>query len=764
MVKLFACGAQSSIALLVNPLKNLKSKPHPMARTCRAFLLIFAVAAMWVLPGTARANPLNPTNFTSLSALVLASGNYVINTSGGNPTLLDSASNVLYTGVIYNQGGIFDSNVAVFDFSSITIGAGVTITPSGDNPVALLSQASIDIAGTINASGTNGGNQGDGFGGASGPGGGSGGVGSGGSGQGPGGGGGGLNALGNPSWGDGGSFGGQGAGGSDWNPYVPAAPTYGDLTAYLQGGSGGGASGANLFGTGAGGGGGGGGVELGASIAITLESTAQILVSGGMGGGGEAINTGGGSGGGVFLHAPTITCDGGPQVDAEGDGGGRIAFLTQSGTVPGNLQGLEVAGSTFGNPGVITFGVLVGDAAQITISGQPQSVVTYTGNTANLAASGISGSIPITFQWLFDGQSLTNGGNISGAQSSTLTITDTTTTNVGAYQVLVTNPAGTTPSSNATVTVVSPVPGSYEAAVLASKPFAFWKLNETNDPSVGGVVAYDYMGGHNGTYQTAAQNGFNGIVGPETPAFPGFPANNAALATFYPIPNSYVAASAGSLIATNLTYAMWIKPSGPVPGFMGLLADRGGAGEGLGFGGVVDGTGMSELTYDWNQDNSDTWGWNSYLFPPANQWSFVAMVIEPTQATLYLINNSVDQTATNAIAHDSETFGSAWHIGDDAYGTPGRRTFPGSIANVSVYLSALSSSQLIALYNAGVGIGQPVKLYIVPSGAGSNTLYWSQGTLLQSTNVAGPWSTNTAASPYSVKTTNSMMFFKVLVQ
>jgi hypothetical protein len=139
-------------------------------------------------------------------------------------------------------------------------------------------------------------------------------------------------------------------------------------------------------------------------------------------------------------------------------------------------------------------------------------------------------------------------------------------------------------------------------------------------------------------------------------------------------------------------------------------------------------------------------------------------LIEPTQATLYLINNSVDQTATNAIAHDSETFGSAWHIGDDAYGTPGRRTFPGSIANVSVYLSALSSSQLIALYNAGVGIGQPVKLYIVPSGAGSNTLYWSQGTLLQSTNVAGPWSTNTAASPYSVKTTNSMMFFKVLVQ
>jgi hypothetical protein len=153
------------------------------------------------------------------------------------------------------------------------------------------------------------------------------------------------------------------------------------------------------------------------------------------------------------------------------------------------------------------------------------------------------------------------------------------------------------------------------------------------------------------------------------------------------------------------------------------------------------------------------------LFPPANQWSFVAMVIEPTQATLYLINDNGAQTATNVIPHDSETFGVAYHIGDDNYGNyVGERTFPGSIADVSVYLSALSSSQLTALYNAGVGIGQPVTLYIVPSGAGSVTLTWAQGTLLQSTNVAGPWATNTAASPYLGAATNSTMFFRVRVK
>jgi hypothetical protein len=208
---------------------------------------------------------------------------------------------------------------------------------------------------------------------------------------------------------------------------------------------------------------------------------------------------------------------------------------------------------------------------------------------------------------------------------------------------------------------------------------------------------------------------------------------------------------------------MWINPSGPVQNWAGLLMDRGGPGTGLGFGGNVDGTGMSELGYTWNQNS--TWSFNSNLFPPANQWSYVALVIQPTQATIYLINSSGTQTAANVLAHDAEIFGSAWHIGNDAQdGGNAGRTFPGSIADVSVYLSALSGSQLTALYNAGVGVVPPVTLYIAPTGTGSVTLTWSQGSLLQATNVAGPWTPTSAASPYTVGTTNANTFFKVLVQ
>lgn len=367
----------------VIPFSNLRSRPWPLLRAGRALLLGLAVAVPWVRPGTARADALDPNNFTSLGALVLTNGNCTINTSGANPVLQDSNSNTLFIGVIYNQGGTYDSNIAVFDFSSIDIGLGVTITPSGTNPVALLSQGYIAIAGTINASGASGGNQGGGFGGGGGPGGGAGGSGSLGAGEadpgyGPGGGPGGYDGLGDGSWGDGGSFGGQGAGeATDWNPYLPAAPTYGNLTNLLQGGSGGGGTGKNLFGTGAGGGGGGGAVELGALVTMTIASTAEVLANGGEGGGGDAVNAGIGSGGGIFLHAPTITLGLSATVSAEGGGGGRIAFLTQSGTVSGFTNGVVVGGGVWDNPGVISYNGQ--PTLSITLNAGGQPVISFTG-------------------------------------------------------------------------------------------------------------------------------------------------------------------------------------------------------------------------------------------------------------------------------------------------------------------------------------------------------------------------------------------------
>ncbi len=405
-------------------------------------------------------------------------------------------------------------------------------------------------------------------------------------------------------------------------------------------------------------------------------------------------------------------------------------------------------------------------AAAPSISEQPKSIGAYAGNTVKFTAGGINGTPTITYQWQCNSTNLSDGGNISGSKTATLTISNVAPANAGSYQLLLDNPVGPTLSSNATLTVVTPVPGSYESAVLADNPFVFWKLDETNDPSTGTALAYDYVQGLNGTYQVGAENGFNGILGPEAPEFPGFPTNYFALGTVANTADSFVTASAGTAAAGSLTYAMWIYPTGPVENWAGLLMDRGGVGEGLGFGGAVNGAGMSELGYTWNQNS--TWSFDSYLYPPVNQWSFVAMVIEPSQATLYLINSNGVQTAVNAIAHDSEEFGLAWHIGDDAQGSDGGRTFPGDISDVSVFLSALSSNQVATLYNTGIGITTtpPVTLTATPGSGGARnlTLTWSQGTLLESTNLAGPWTTVSATSPYLVEETNASMFFRVQVQ
>jgi len=59
-----------------------------------------------------------------------------------------------------------------------------------------------------------------------------------------------------------------------------------------------------------------------------------------------------------------------------------------------------------------------------------------------------------------------------------------------------TNSAGGTNSASATLTVnaIPSLSGNYSTSVLALQPVAYWPLNETSDPSAGGVGVYDASG------------------------------------------------------------------------------------------------------------------------------------------------------------------------------------------------------------------------------------------------------------------------------
>lgn len=88
----------------------------------------------------------------------------------------------------------------------------------------------------------------------------------------------------------------------------------------------------------------------------------------------------------------------------------------------------------------------------ITNQPQPAAQTLLAGETAVLTV-GATGSTPLDYQWLL------NGTNILGATNNPLILTNVQTKQSGTYSVLVSNYAGAMTSSNATLTVVAPVPG-----------------------------------------------------------------------------------------------------------------------------------------------------------------------------------------------------------------------------------------------------------------------------------------------------------------
>ncbi len=331
---------------------------------------VIGMALVLMSSAAAQAGLLDPLSFASQGTLNLGAGSYTINTTTGQ--LLDSANNVLFTGVSFSQGipagapfqGWYPT-ISVFDFDSINLAAGATIRASGDNLLALLSRSTVTLNGVLDGSGFVGhqgtgslGGTGDGIGGDGGPGGGKGGDGAtdpppanGTSGAGPGGGFGGFGGL--NSRGNGGGFGGRGGGG--FGGLVDGS-TYGDLKQFLQAGSGGGSAGRDLFLTrGPGGGGAGGGIELSALSSISIGTLGALDAHGGAGGGGGTTLAGGGSGGGLILGAPDIVNLG--LVDAGAGnfdgGGGRVLFITDSDF--STLHANVAPGDVFGEAGTVDY-------------------------------------------------------------------------------------------------------------------------------------------------------------------------------------------------------------------------------------------------------------------------------------------------------------------------------------------------------------------------------------------------------------------------
>src|SRR5262249_3125545 len=86
------------------------------------------------------------------------------------------------------------------------------------------------------------------------------------------------------------------------------------------------------------------------------------------------------------------------------------------------------------------------------ITNQPQASTVSPGATAHFTV-GVSNTAGVTYQWLRGTMTLTDGGNISGANTASLTVTDVSTSDVGHYRVLVANPSGSVFSTDAPLAI-----------------------------------------------------------------------------------------------------------------------------------------------------------------------------------------------------------------------------------------------------------------------------------------------------------------------
>ncbi len=85
----------------------------------------------------------------------------------------------------------------------------------------------------------------------------------------------------------------------------------------------------------------------------------------------------------------------------------------------------------------------------------PASQRIYTNSVAQFSVS-VKGASPFFYNWLKNGINLTNGGNISGAQSNILTVMNLALTDSGDYSVAVSNSFGSITSQLAQLNVVVP--------------------------------------------------------------------------------------------------------------------------------------------------------------------------------------------------------------------------------------------------------------------------------------------------------------------
>jgi hypothetical protein len=216
---------------------------------------------------------------------------------------------------------------------------------------------------------------------------------------------------------------------------------------------------------------------------------------------------------------------------------------------------------------------------------------------------------------------------------------------------------------------------------------------------------------------------------------------------------------------TNMTFTMWVR------GGVRMMA-RNGYGQGYG----LENQGGNAIRFYWGAYNATnavrTAQWDTGLIAPENEWTFVALVVDGTNASVY-VGSKTSFTSTNSAdiggIPDHENLGyymtlvnsttlgeSNLRLGvgrnpipwaDDGNGAPWTSA-GGTWSDIGVFYQVLTPAQIKGLFVAGAGLW----IQGNPDGGGNLNLNWVTGfTLQEASVVTGPWTDLGAATPpYSV--------------
>ncbi len=328
--------------------------------------------------------------------------------------------------------------------------------------------------------------------------------------------------------------------------------------------------------------------------------------------------------------------------------------------------------------------------------GSNQVALSWTAPTFN--GSGITGYVvtpqvgsnlrtPITFNSAATSETITN---LSGGTSYTFTVTAFNSLGLGVPSNM----------SGAASPTGAPIP-LYEDTVLADSPLGFWPLAETSF-NIAADLTQTYNGQDFGSYT-------QGDAGPGV--------RFASNATNLSGANAYVRLDHATLLEPSaVTVEVWLKPSSvPVNDTVIVISPQSGTSEWStnGYDLVLDGSnngGNGKVTFNAGA------GVTTSAALPIGVWSYVVGTSDGTVARIY-----VNGKETNANIGAGPNYGGQPNF--DALIT--RFGIPADIADVAIYSSALTSSQVAGHYaTAGYAPG-PVSNLVATASTNSASLTWT---------------------------------------